>query len=170
MIESADIRELAVAVWRLEKWLDNLVSDRKMAAKSALRTIKKYLSSLEVEVIDPLGSRFDPGLAVDVINNENEEAPEESLIIIETLSPYIYQHSNLIQNARVIVGTEIREKKTNREIITKSEQGDSIKTDDNTVIRNENRNTSLSQNKETESDVSINQDEIERMMRYAKIL
>ena len=44
MSDKADIKELAVAAWRLEKWLDNLVADRKMAAKSALRSIKKYIS------------------------------------------------------------------------------------------------------------------------------
>ena len=43
MSDKADIKELAVAAWRLEKWLDNLVVDRKMAAKSALRSIKKYI-------------------------------------------------------------------------------------------------------------------------------
>ena len=45
MSDKADIKELAVAAWRLEKWLDNLVADRKMAAKSALRSIKKYISA-----------------------------------------------------------------------------------------------------------------------------
>ena len=42
-MEQADIRELATATWRLEKWLDNLNAERKMAAKSALRNIKKYI-------------------------------------------------------------------------------------------------------------------------------
>lgn len=64
MSDKADIKELAVAAWCLEKWLDNLVAGRKMAAKSALRSIKKYISASGVEVKDPLGSKFDPGLAV----------------------------------------------------------------------------------------------------------
>ena len=82
-MEQADIRELATATWRLEKWLDNLNAERKMAAKSALRNIKKYISGCNVEVKDPLGSKFDPGLAVEVVNNESPETPDEELIIIE---------------------------------------------------------------------------------------
>lgn len=115
-MDNADIRELATATWRLEKWLDNLNAERKMAAKSALRNIKKYISACNVEVKDPLGSKFDPGLAVEVVNNESPEIPEEELIIIETLAPYVYQDGELIQYARVIIGSEIKEAKQNNEI------------------------------------------------------
>ena len=111
-----DIRELATATWRLEKWLDNLNAERKMAAKSALRNIKKYISGCNVEVKDPLGSKFDPGLAVAVVNNDSPETPDEELIIIETLAPYVYQDGELVQYARVIIGTEIKEAKQNNEI------------------------------------------------------
>ena len=115
-MDNADVRELATATWRLEKWLDNLNAERKMAAKSALRNIKKYISACNVEVKDPLGSKFDPGLAVEVVNNEAPDLPEEELIIIETLAPYIYQDGELIQYARVIIGSEIKEVKQNNEI------------------------------------------------------
>lgn len=115
-MDHADIRELATAAWRLEKWLDNLNAERKMAAKSALRTIKKYIAACNVEVKDPLGSRFDPGLAVEVVNNEAPETAEEELIIVETLAPYIYVEGQLEQYARVIIGTQIKEAKPNNEI------------------------------------------------------
>lgn len=112
----ADIKELATAAWRLEKWLDNLNAERKMAAKSALRSINKYIAGCNVEVKDPLGSKFDPGLAVEVVNNEAPELPEEELIIIETLAPYVYRNGELIQYARVIIGSQIKEAKENHEI------------------------------------------------------
>ena len=51
-----------------------------------------------------------------LINNESPETPEEELIIIETLAPYVYQDGELIQYARVIIGTEIKEAKQNNEI------------------------------------------------------
>ena len=117
MSDKADIKELAVAAWRLEKWLDNLVADRKMAAKSALRSIKKYISASGVEVKDPLGSKFDPGLAVEVVNNEDEDADENELIIVETLAPYVYQNGELVQHARVIIGTAVKEAKTNTGVV-----------------------------------------------------
>jgi hypothetical protein len=72
------------------------------------------------------------------VNNEAPETPEEELIIIETLAPYVYQNGELVHHARVIIGTLVKEAKKNNEII-----------EENVVIR---------------------KDEIERMMKYAKIL
>ncbi len=160
MPESADIKELAVATWRLEKWVDNLNFDRKMAAKSALRSIKKYLTASGIEIRDPMGSKFDPGLAVEVVNNESEDADnEDDLIIIETLSPYLYQNGELIQHARVIIGTEMKDK---QETVADSEEA---------VMNDQQagKSDSASENQSaTESDVVIDEKDIERMMAYAK--
>lgn len=136
MSDKADIKELAVAAWCLEKWLDNLVADRKMAAKSALRSIKKYISASGVEVKDPLGSKFDPGLAVEVVNNEDEDADENELIIVETLAPYVYQNGELVQHARVIIGTAVKEAKTNTGVV----EDNSVKTEAPGSGRNSGRN------------------------------
>lgn len=167
MSDKADIKELAVAAWRLEKWLDNLVADRKMAAKSALRSIKKYISASGVEVKDPLGSKFDPGLAVEVVNNEDEDADENELIIVETLAPYVYQNGELVQHARVIIGTAVKEAKTNTGVV----EDNSVKTEAPAVA--ETAAETLQSIKETsvaDEEVAIGTDEIERMMAYAKIL
>lgn len=160
MPDVADIKELAVATWRLEKWVDNLNYDRKMAAKSALRSIKKFLTASGIEIRDPVGSKFDPGLAVEVVNNESEDADnEENLIIIETLSPYLYQNGELIQYARVIIGTELRE---NRETVVETEEA--IITD-----QQASKSESASENQsDAESDIVIDEKDIERMMAYAK--
>lgn len=160
MQSNADIKELAVAAWRLEKWLDNLNSDRKMAAKSALRSIKKYIAALAVEVVDPLGSKFDPGLAIEVVNNEAPETPEENLIIIETLAPYVYQNGELIQHARVIIGTLVKEAKKNNEIVEEAPQATTV----------EQPVTNAESDSSEEENIAIRKDDIERMMEYAKIL
>lgn len=163
MSDKADIKELAVAAWRLEKWLDNLVADRKMAAKSALRSIKKYISASGVEVKDPLGSKFDPGLAVEVVNNEDEDADENELIIVETLAPYVYQNGELVQHARVIIGTAVKEAKTNTGVV----EDNSVKTDVPAVAETPQ---SIKETSVADEEVAIGTDEIERMMAYAKIL
>ena len=166
MQENADIRELSVAAWRLEKWLDNLNSDRKMAAKSALRSIKKYIAAMGIEIKDPIGSKFDPGLAVEVVNNEDETGSDENLIIIETLSPYIYQNGELIQRARVIIGTTVKAAKTNNEVVLEPEAKEVIfepSTDDQKVVLSD---TVIS----TEEDIKLEKDDIERVLKYAKIL
>lgn len=164
MQNNADIKELAVAAWRLEKWLDNLNSDRKMAAKSALRSIKKYIAALEVEVVDPVGSKFDPGLAIEVVNNEAPEALEENLIIIETLAPYVYQSGELIQHARVIIGTLVKEAKVNNEIVEEP------KSDDTKAEEVPSDTPTSTVDVADEDAVEIRKDDIERMMEYAKIL
>ena len=167
MSDKADIKELAVAAWRLEKWLDNLVADRKMAAKSALRSIKKYISASGVEVKDPLGSKFDPGLAVEVVNNEDEHADENELIIVETLAPYVYQNGELVQHARVIIGTAVKEAKTNTGVV----EDNSVKTEAPAVAETAAETPqSIKEASVADEEVAIGTDEIERMMAYAKIL
>ena len=170
MQRNADVKELSVAAWRLEKWLDNLNSDRKMAAKSALRSIKKYIAALEVEVVDPIGSKFDPGLAIEVVNNEAPEALEENLIIIETLSPYVYQSGELIQHARVIIGTLVKEAKANNEIIEAPKQ-DAVEQPPITEVTDASTTPTATGTAEVDEEaVQIRKDDIERMMEYAKIL
>ena len=167
MSDKADIKELAVAAWRLEKWLDNLVADRKMAAKSALRSIKKYISASGVEVKDPLGSKFDPGLAVEVVNNEDEDADENELIIVETLAPYVYQNGELVQHARVIIGTAVKEAKTNTGVVEEN----SVKMEAPAVAETAAETPqSIQETSVADEEVAIGTDEIERMMAYAKIL
>jgi LysM repeat protein len=114
----ADITEIAVAAWRLEKWLDNVNVERKMAAKSALRAIKKYLSENSIEVIDLTGSKFDVGLAVSVVNNESDETDEDKLIISEMVKPIIKENGAVIQYGQVILGDAVKKPKDNNVIET----------------------------------------------------
>ncbi|MEE3491541.1 hypothetical protein [Ruminococcus sp.] len=169
-----DINELAIAAWRLEKWLDNLNCDRKMAAKSALRNIKKYITASKVEVIDPIGSKFDPGLAVDVVNNESEDADENELIIIETLSPYIYQNGNLNRRARVIIGTAIHSSGSNNVDTAEPEDISAEKIHEKEQMSPPAEPEAIyhqpADNTEQQNEVNISDGDIERMIKYAKIL
>lgn len=121
-----NIAELAVAAWRLERWLDNLVAERKMAAKSSLRSIKKYLDASGIEIVDPIGMKFDPGLAIEVVNNESPDFDEANLIIIDTNSPIIKKDGAVIQYGRVILETNIKEQKPNSEIRQNEEVTDAV--------------------------------------------
>ena len=112
----ADITEIAIASWRLEKWLNNVNVERKMAAKSALRAINKYLQENNIEVLDLVGNKFDTGLAVSVVNNESEEKDEEKLTIIEMVKPIILQNGSVIQYGQVVLGDKVKEEKPNEVI------------------------------------------------------
>lgn len=114
----ADITEIAVAAWRLEKWLDNVNVERKMAAKSSLRAIKKYLSENNIEVIDLTGSKFDVGLAVSVVNNESDETDEDKLVISEMVKPIIKENGAVIQYGQVVLGDEVKKPKENNVVET----------------------------------------------------
>ncbi len=175
MTDSADIRELAIAAWRLEKWLDNLNVERKMAAKSALRSIKKFIAASGVEVKDPLGFRFDPGLAVEVVNNEAEDAPEEELVIIETLAPYVYLNGELIQYARVIIGRTVKEARENNEIPTGPVAADAgtRETDAAPPMPEAVQDPGQAETdapEEANDTIDINPGDMERIIAYAKIL
>lgn len=125
-----NIAELAVAAWRLERWLENLNAERKMAAKKSLREIKSFLEASNIEIVDPLGWRFDPGLAVQVVNNEADDVDEEDLIIIQTNSPIIKENGAVIQPGKVILGQCVKEQKANNEIKETSQQTPAINTPD----------------------------------------
>lgn len=174
MTEKADVRELAIAAWRLERWLDGLHVERKQAAKSALRSIKKFLTVSGVVIQDPIGSKFDPGLAIEVINNEDEIADESKLIIVETVSPYVYLNGHLIQHAKVIIGTSIHDKNDGQTQKYKSTQQRATppKSDSDTGISQEAVSTvgNSETSQASHSDIDIKKEDVERMLRYAKIL
>lgn len=113
---ATDIKELAISCWRMEKWLNNTNVERKMAANSALRTIKRYLEGNKIEVLDLVGQHFDSGLAVDVINNDVPEGTDDSKIIIsETIKPIIMQEGAVIQFGQVSIGIAVKPVASNEE-------------------------------------------------------
>ena len=79
-MDKPNIAELAVAAWRLERWLENLNAERKLAAKKSLREIKTYLEASGIEIVDPLGWKFDEGLPLQIVNNEADD--EDDVIAI----------------------------------------------------------------------------------------
>ena len=98
-----DIKDVAVACWRLEKWVDKTNVEKKMAAKSALRILNEYLLENGIEIRDLTGERFSSGLSVEVIGNESEETDAEKLIIRETIKPVLLENGSVIQAGQVIL-------------------------------------------------------------------
>ena len=105
-----DIKELAVSYWRMDKWLKNVNVERKMAATSSIRAIKRYLDSNNIEVLDLTGERFDIGLAVDVINKDvPDDVDENQIIISEMIKPIVMQDGAVIQLGQVSIGLSVKE-------------------------------------------------------------
>jgi hypothetical protein len=106
------IKDVAVAAWRLEKWLAVAVVEKKMPARSAIRTIKSFLLENGVEVQDLTGTKFDSGLNVDVINNEAPDASDEDLVITEMIKPIVLQNGAVVSRGSVIISALPREEET----------------------------------------------------------
>lgn len=106
---ATDLKDLAISYWRMERWVNNINAERKMAANSALRTIKKYLDSNGIEILDLLGNTYDPGMAVDVINNDVPDGADESKIVIsEMIKPVIIKDGTVIQFGQVSIGLTVK--------------------------------------------------------------
>ena len=157
----ADITEIAIAAWRLEKWLDNVNVERKMAAKSALRAIKKYLKENDIETLDLTGSKFDVGLAVSVVNNESDEVDEDNLIISEMVKPIIKERGAVIQYGQVILGTEVKKAKPNN-VVEKTPEIEVIQIAAS-LVTEEKKEDSIAQ-KVIESPVETVTDELENVV------
>ena len=117
------ISEVAVAWWRIDKWLENTDVERKMAVKSSLRTIKSFLHDNDIEVIDLTGQVYENGLAVEVLN-DIDSIPDENAIIKEMISPIILQSGSVIEFGKVFLTEQKRdtEKLNNKENLSKPQK------------------------------------------------
>jgi hypothetical protein len=105
----SNIKEVAIAYWRLQKWIASVDVDRKIAAESSLRTLKDFLKENDVEVIDLTGKQYDPGLSVEVLFFEDEDADSENIpTIVEMTQPIIIQNSSVIEFGQVVIAKTLR--------------------------------------------------------------
>jgi len=99
-----NLKEAAIAYWRLQKWVSSVDVDRKIAAESSLRTLKDFLKENDVEVIDLSGKQYDPGLSVEVLFFEDEDTDSENIpTIVEMIQPIIIQKGSVIEFGQVVI-------------------------------------------------------------------
>ncbi len=101
----ADIKSLAVAKWRLQKWLEHTDVPKKLPAESSLRAIEEYLNENDVTILDLSGQEYDSGLAVDVAfcENEKDRSRKKPCIITEMLSPVIMINGEVAKRGQVVI-------------------------------------------------------------------
>lgn len=103
------IIELAVAYWRLEKWVASAPVEKKLAANSSLRTMKRFLDSNGIEIKDLTGQSFDYGMNIEVIHNDMpEDADDQKAIISETIKPMILQNGEVVSRGQVVIGLKVK--------------------------------------------------------------
>lgn len=99
-----NIIDLAIAYWRLEKWVAAAPVERKMAAESSLRTFQEFLNENKLKVIDLTGQPYDQGLSVEVMYYEDEDSDDDKTpTITEMMSPIIIQDGNVIKFGQIVI-------------------------------------------------------------------
>ncbi len=108
----SDIKSLAVAKWRLEKWLKKADVDKKLPAESSIRVIGEYLDEQGIRIIDPLEQEYDAGLAVDVICVDNPACKSRRpSVITEVMAPIVIEHDEVISRGQVVISKPYTVKK-----------------------------------------------------------
>ena len=108
----SDIKSLAVAKWRLEKWLDKADVDKKLPAESSIRVISEYLEEHGIKIIDPSGQEYDSGLAVDVVCVEDPASKSRKpSVITEVMAPIVLENDEVISRGQVVISKSYTVKK-----------------------------------------------------------
>jgi hypothetical protein len=112
-----NIGDVALAYWRLEKWVAEINVERKTAATSSLRQMKRYLDENGIELKDYLGQKYDSGFAIDVIGRTTDkDLLEDQLVVSETLVPLILENGEILKYGQVMLGEEVKTVASNNEL------------------------------------------------------
>ena len=101
----ASLVELAVEWWRLERWSEAANEDGAAAhARHVARRLAKFLEGRELSVVDVTGRRYEPGLAVEVLDViTDEKLPEGAGVIDETVAPVVTWRGAVVRYGQVVV-------------------------------------------------------------------
>lgn len=101
--------ELAIESWRLEHWIAGLPPE-KVASKlrHVARRLQKFLTERELAALDLTGHKYEPGLAVEVLEvltDGNSEAQEK--LIVEMVAPIILWRGRVVRHGQIVIGEDI---------------------------------------------------------------
>ncbi|MAG78743.1 hypothetical protein CL616_05255 [archaeon] len=104
-IQTKDLVEHAVEIWRLENRLKIISIDseenKKLIANS-INKLKRYLEKNDIGIIDYTNQKYNDGLNLDVLAIEKKAEITES-IIEETKEPTVTHKGKVINKGKVIV-------------------------------------------------------------------
>lgn len=123
----ADMIELAIAYWRLSKWIDECDSSRKLPAQSSLRIISEFLCSQGISITDMTGTKYDPGFCIEIIHIEKPDLRTDTPLITEMLCPIIMKNGTVVRTGQAVLSNSYLQKKA-RSRTRKSEKASEKKT------------------------------------------
>ncbi|MBA3243120.1 MAG: hypothetical protein H0T60_18020 [Acidobacteria bacterium] len=100
------LAELAVEWWRLERWAGGAEASASHARHVA-RRMGRFLTERELTVLDLTGCRYEPGLAVEVLDVVRDAgaggAQGAAEVIDEMVSPIVLWRGTVVRHGQVIV-------------------------------------------------------------------
>lgn len=105
-IETNDLIELAIDVWRMEdrmnKALRTLPENQHDTFHNSIKKIKRYLDKNDIEIIDYTNQKFNDGRNLDILAIEKDSKISHS-IIKETKEPTIMYKGQVVRKGKVVV-------------------------------------------------------------------
>jgi hypothetical protein len=98
--------ELAIESWRLEHWLAGLPPE-KVASKlrHIARRLQKFLTERELAALDLTGQKYEPGMAVEVLEVlADESLHEHEKLIAEMVAPIILWRGRVVRHGQIVLG------------------------------------------------------------------
>jgi hypothetical protein len=101
----SSLAELAVECWRLERWAGSFGPDAPVSpARHVARRLARFMAERELSVLDLTGRRYEPGLAVEVVDVVRDAgAAEGAEVVEEMLSPIVLWRGTVVRHGQVIV-------------------------------------------------------------------
>jgi hypothetical protein len=96
------LAELAVEWWRLDRWAGGS-EPTASHARHVARRLGRFLEERELSVLDITGRRYEPGLAVEVVDVVSEGAAEATEVVEEMLTPIVLWRGTVVRHGQVIV-------------------------------------------------------------------
>lgn len=105
-IQTKDLIELAVEVWRMEQRLTKIIStlpeNQQELINNSIQKLVRYLNKNDVEIVDHTNQKFNDGRNLDILAVEKSPNISES-IITETKEPTIIYKNQVVHKGKVII-------------------------------------------------------------------
>lgn len=98
--------ELAIESWRLEHWLAGLPPEKAASKlRHIARRLQKFLTERELAALDLTGQKYEPGMAVEVLEVlTDEHARTQEKLIVEMVAPIILWRGRVVRHGQIVVG------------------------------------------------------------------
>lgn len=112
-VQTKDLVDLALDIWRMEQRLNKVMSlipeNQKVLFENSIQKLKRYLNKNDIEIIDHTNQIFNEGRNLDIIAVEKDFDISKS-IIKQTIEPTIMCKSQVVHKGKVIVLEKISER------------------------------------------------------------